>query len=807
MTFSDFAHRIGSVLRGAENQSAFTKTLFEMIIPDDRDDLLEGVSESSWKSYFNGSAQIKRLAKKINVVAEPMQFANNIHKLEDHAVEKLCDVFRDVLPEIDLHNAGEQIGELFDKMINEAAGEEKVKTITSKKENGEDDHHRRTIIKSDAQFIPARSGTEGKLLYGGNEQEKETETYEKYLQKAKKHYSMKTTLITREQPQKFYGIFVCTDLVRNAAYTAGKAQDEKRIIKDATLEKLKKVSKHIIIEGTGGIGKSMFLTHLFLSSAQQYAKGNGQVPVFVSLRDYNKSTSGFMELVWRAINAFDPEVEQEKVIHSFETNNIDLLLDGLDEIPTSLRETFYKDLEAFIKGYPGITIVLSSRPVNAPFPFGLFATYKIRELTLEQALELISKIKIWDAESKDSFKLALKNGLYYSHEQFASNPLLLTIMLMTYSYFGTSFNDMHVFYAKAYETMARLHDQSKGTYQRTLHTKLSPEEFAVFFSQFCARTYTEEVFEFTDLTFATFMNKVIKKVAPNNPDLSPRAFAMDLTDNLCLMYREGEKYYFIHRSFQEYFAAVYFASDFETKLESVGSFFEKNHRSYSDHTFDMLYGMIPQKVERNIFLPYLKNLISECKSEAEENAEEDEQPSAEYWAFLERQYPFLYYEQGETGEPNSNSPDSFIYSEIREKKDLHDLIIIDFLPWPPEIYDFPTKKWVTAYSNFLTEEAFDKYPNPDDIPETLLKMKDLVEEDSLPFRYTDYFGKPELQGASVEIEVNAILQNPETHKEIRKFMESDSFPLVEEYKIIKSYCAELESEKEREAAAKDLFDD
>ena len=131
MTFSDFASRIGNVLRGADSQSAFTKALFEMIIPDDRDDLLEGISDSTWKSYYNGSARITRLAKKINAVADPMLFESYINDQEEPAVQKICDAFIDVLPEINLHNAGEQIAGLFNEIINEAAGGKKEKPASS----------------------------------------------------------------------------------------------------------------------------------------------------------------------------------------------------------------------------------------------------------------------------------------------------------------------------------------------------------------------------------------------------------------------------------------------------------------------------------------------------------------------------------------------------------------------------------------------------------------------------------------------------------------------------------------------------
>lgn len=96
-----------------------------------------------------------------------------------------------------------------------------------------------------------------------------------------------------------------------------------------------------------------------------------------------------------------------------------------------------------------------------------------------------------------------------SHKQFASNPLLLTIMLMTYTSYGEVPAKRHIFYSKAYETMARLHDASKGAYVRPMHTQLSPEDFAVYFSEFCARTYKAEILEFDERIFSEYMEKVI----------------------------------------------------------------------------------------------------------------------------------------------------------------------------------------------------------------------------------------------------------------------------------------------------------
>ena len=476
-----------------------------------------------------------------------------------------------------------------------------------------------------------------------------------------------------------------------------------------------------------------------------------------------------------------------------------LLMDGLDEIQSTIRENFDTDLEAFIKSYPGNTIVITSRPVFSFITYSKFSVFDIQELTKEQALELVQKLEFWDTAAKENFMKDLDRHLYTSHYQFASNPLLLTIMLMTYTTFGEVPAKMHVFYSKAYETMARLHDASKGTFKRKLHSKLTPEEFAKYFAEFCARTYTEEVLEFTERTFSAYMAKVLKDSYAEFTGVQPRDFLLDLTDNLCIMYREGEKYYFIHRSFQEYFAAVHFASSYDNKLKKVGDFFERmQHRSYTDRTFAMLYDMIPAKVERFIFLPFLESLMADCSK-----AGDDE----EYWEFLERMYPALYYEEGETGDSYPNEPQSFLYQSIVREKLLEAASDLDDYGWPKQIYDLPTKTWVSAYREFTDDEGFYNYPDPVLIREELLEDTTVFAEEDLPSQYFDYFGSPDEVGITVEIEIYELRKNPAKYAWLRDFMEQAEFPILREYCNVKKYYEELKARIEKENDSNSLFDD
>ncbi|MDD3165136.1 MAG: hypothetical protein PHS97_04700 [Oscillospiraceae bacterium] len=122
----------------------------------------------------------------------------------------------------------------------------------------------------------------------------------------------------------------------------------------------------------------------------------------------------------------------------------------------------------------------------------------------------------------------------------------------------------------------------------------------------------------------------------------------DLCSNMCLMYFDSGKYHFTHRSFQEYFCAVYFSKQKDKNRKSIGNFLEnKRSRTYSDKTFNMLYDMIPEKIDEYIFEPFLNDLFLKC----------DER--ADYWTFLEIMYPSISYKKGEVDDWIYNDPQSY----------------------------------------------------------------------------------------------------------------------------------------------------
>ena len=595
------------------------------------------------------------------------------------------------------------------------------------------------------------------------------DVFAEYIKKSCADLNEAKTLLYVEKPRPFYDFYVCNDLqlrVSDHRYS-------EPLLREVSIDTLKRTSKKMIITGTGGIGKTMMMRHLFLNTASRYEE-LGILPVLLPLKNYTDKSKNLITMLYECVSEYDESITRHDLIGMLAGGKCLVLLDGYDEVPSSVLKSFETHLHHFIRSYHTLQIVLTSRPVSSFVSLQGFTVYEIMPFTKEQALTLIDKLAFHDRQAKEKFRKDLDARLYDSHYQFASNPLLLTIMLMTYSTYGNVPAKQHVFYAKAYETMAREHDATKGAYERPMHTNLTPEEFAAYFAEFCARTYRAELLEFTETSFAEYMNKVI--VHRKKPiEASIRDFLKDLTDNLCIMYKEGEKYYFIHRSFQEYFTAVFFSTQMDDTLGKTGEFFERQpNRLYGDRTFDMLYDMIPEKVDRHIFLPFLERLWKRC----------DE--SRGYWTFLVAMYFTLYVHKGDTDEYRETDPKSYLYNFIVNEQQLRRNGQLDDLDWPKEI----------------DECRKTRYLYPVDKDDVRIEAKNNILQVNI--RISDERNEA---GYLWKIDLENILSYPEKYGELIAFIEADTFPLKQEYLDMRRYTDELRERFHAKPASDDFFDD
>lgn len=584
--------------------------------------------------------------------------------------------------------------------------------------------------------------------------------FAEYLKNTHNKYSKMKTLLYNDTPRDFYSFYVCND-VSQKIYIK-KYTYRTNIIHNATAKILRECSNFILISGTGGLGKSMMMRHLLLDAIYNFDE-TGKVPIFIPLKDYNDTYHDLFGYIYEKIESLGGADNIDDFAHLLTDGECLLLFDGLDEIKSDYRKKFERDLELFADKYADNMFIISSRPTGSFVSLHRFTVLDLCPFSKAQALTLIDKLEFRPDEPiiKSNFRNELDKNLFITHREFTQNPLLLTIMLMTYEQFAEIPSKMHIFYREAYIALSQKHDASKGAYKRVLKTGLTADQFADYFAEFCARSYRDEKFEFTDVLFDKYFNSLHERTkGPSG--ISASDFRDDLVENMCLMYYESGKYHFTHRSFQEYFCALYFSKQKDKTLQHIGDFFEhKRSRNYTDKTFDMLYDMISEKVEEYIFEPFLISLFKEC----------DERNG--YWTFLQRIYPVLYYEDGETNGYSENEPESFLYDSIVKIRGIQAVLGHDDLPFDEY---FVTNEWV-----YLNEQ----YQDPD------IDTDCLIDIEEVPWEYKEMYGEPEIVGKNYEIHIADVVEHPQLHKSLMDILDNDDFPIKAEYLEVREYMQEL----------------
>ena len=461
-----------------------------------------------------------------------------------------------------------------------------------------------------------------------------------YIKKTWDKYSKLKTLLYTSNEHDFYDFFVCNRIrtipltIRNIHNStllddiengelAGSIdweltfQDEisrrkRGVIEAVTMEKIDAVSHYSLLVGMGGIGKSMMMRHLFLSANKAYPQC-GILPILVILREFNPESTNLITMITDSVSRFDSSFNEDKLKQMLSNGECRLLLDGLDEIKSSDTNIFLNQLDALIDQYPDNQIVMSTRRFSSFIELQRFAIIEMLPFTRKQSLELIDKLEYCPDEPnvKKQFREKLVDDYFTSHKEFVNNPLLLTLMLMCYRRFAGIAEKRHLFYEQAYDTLLMRHDYDK-LYKRVFHSVNDPSEFTIVFREFCAKSYRKRDYEFDRKKFESYFSALKSLEWLDRSKMTLDNFIYDVCHSACLMYEEGQTYHFLHRSFQEYFFADYYAhKDGNTLMKLSKYILEHNFDPFDDNSaFRMMYALDPGNVERFILYPYLRDIFS-----------------------------------------------------------------------------------------------------------------------------------------------------------------------------------------------------
>lgn len=458
-----------------------------------------------------------------------------------------------------------------------------------------------TALAKSIALVPkglALMGSIGKKL--SNESSYEFRTaHDRYCLSVITKYCRARTFFSRSEPQYLADFYVPSAITTNS---------RERHVR-ANLSTLDTVTGHrTIITGTGGSGKTIFMRHLLLDSIET---GAGY-PVFIELRSLSTEQYGNIEdAVAQFMEDHGFPLGKQYVKKSIVDGLLVIILDGFDEVPSSQRKRLEKSIKKMMANAKS-RLILSSRPDMTLEGWDDFTTAEIAPLTLNEACELIEKVDYdGEEEVKQRFIASLKKSLFRSHKHFLSNPLLLSIMLLTYGDSADIPTKFASFYEQAYIALFQKHDALKSGYRRERRTTLDIFEFARLFSAFCAITYRDKSIKFSSLSAIEYINKA--KVVTSLGDVASEDFLDDAKQAACLLIEEGLHLTFVHRSFQEYFTARFINdSNYEIRSKYLSEI-TSDIRSTSDNVIRLLYEINPHFVEEEYLIPKLNKLFENRK--------------------------------------------------------------------------------------------------------------------------------------------------------------------------------------------------
>jgi hypothetical protein len=351
-------------------------------------------------------------------------------------------------------------------------------------------------------------------------------------------------------------------------------------------EMLGRMHRTVILGNPGG-GKSTLATKLcFNLSKAPDATSCGErapTPILVVLREYvaektNRQLSILQYISENARSSYQTDPPSGAFEYLLLNGRAIVIFDGLDELlETNQRQKVSAQVESFCHLYPATPVIVTSREVGyeqAPLDPGAFEIFKLAPFTEAQAQEYVSKWFMLEEEARPEHARRKITAFWTesaSVPDLRSNPLMLGLMCTIYraeNYIPINRPDV---YRKCAEMMFDKWDR-----KREIPVRFRFEsDFRPPLAYLAYWIYSNETLQ-TGVTEDQLILKAVDYLAPKRFEDrdEAEAYARDFVEycrgrawvftNTGSNGQGVELYQFTHRTFLEYFAALYLNRTHET---------------------------------------------------------------------------------------------------------------------------------------------------------------------------------------------------------------------------------------------------
>ena len=319
---------------------------------------------------------------------------------------------------------------------------------------------------------------------------------------------------------------------------------------------------NLVIQGTVGQGKSIFLRYLCIQELSP--KSSGRIPVFVELRKLDSSFNIYSALT-QTIKSLGFEISDELFAYYAKSGKLVLLLDGFDEIHDEIVLELITQLELWAQQYPDMQFIITSRLGGEIQKSNAFKVLNLAPLTADDYDPFMNRIGVAEEVRKSLLK-AIQNSPVEIKE-FLNTPLLLTLLVLVYQNEGQIPNELPDFFKLLFTTVFTRHDSTKPGFTRKHKSGLNERNLEKLYEAFCF-AILRKGFN-VNLKKDQFDIVFNDAIAFTDQKCEIEGFKHDIIKVACLLQEDGLFITFVHKSLLEYFSAAYIKNCTELQSNQI----------------------------------------------------------------------------------------------------------------------------------------------------------------------------------------------------------------------------------------------
>ncbi len=330
--------------------------------------------------------------------------------------------------------------------------------------------------------------------------------------------------------------------------------------------KIEEDTNQFILMGESGSGKSTTLHKILYNNAKAFFEGkeNIKIPVLIDANQYNKGRT-FVSLIRE-------KLEIENLSELFQQGDLQIIIDGLNEVSEDFEDKAKKEIKQILKVYPENSIIISTRKHAFSNSFNL-PVFELKELQDKQIKDYILKY------SKENF-LELWNDINENEHLYSlsQNPLTLKIILIV-SNKGEKISNRANLYYSFFKTLFDLENQKNESIEKDIKIKI------LCFLAYSMREKGEVRVAIGEAL--SIIQKIQRKLFFFNYDSID--ILKELERNSIIKLSRQESITFTHESYLEFFTALelkeYFYKNKKIKIEDLSNSYWKEPISMCSDLF------------------------------------------------------------------------------------------------------------------------------------------------------------------------------------------------------------------------------